>query len=129
MGGFKTGSLTRTLEKCEGNANVGDNCDENTVTESSKCERRISEPSVILLKVSAATKMKRARKYDDYLELGLSWTGDETQAIPPCVTGYETFTSDSMKPSDLKRNFDNKYKECHKKPVQFFQIGAKVSKG
>jgi hypothetical protein len=53
---LKTGSLKCTLEECDGNPSVSDNCGEkcSDVTVSGQ----ISEPSVSVLKVSAATEIK-----------------------------------------------------------------------
>jgi hypothetical protein len=101
-----------TVETHVRNVNVSDNCDEkcSDMTVLEKCEGQISEPSVSVLKVSAATKKKRAHKYDDYhLKLGFLWTGNESEPIPLCVICYETLRNDNMKPSNHKHQ--NRHKD------------------
>lgn len=56
----------------------------------------------------AKKKKIKLRKYDkSYLSFGFSWTGTEEEPIPLCVICRETLSNDSMKPSNLKRHFEN----------------------
>ncbi|XP_050801384.1 zinc finger BED domain-containing protein 5-like [Gopherus flavomarginatus] len=124
---LKTGSLKCTKENYEGNMNVSDNYAEkcSNMATSDNCDDKICEPcepSVSLLNISAAKKMKKARKYvEEYLKLGFSWTGDEVEPVPLCVICYETLTNESIKSFNLKCHFDSKHKECKGKPVEFFE--------
>jgi hypothetical protein len=62
---LETSSLKCTLEKCEGNVSLSNNCDKkcSDMTVSGKCESQMSEPyepSMHVLKV--AKKKKRVQK-------------------------------------------------------------------
>ncbi|KAH1187637.1 hypothetical protein KIL84_020386 [Mauremys mutica] len=100
---LKTGSLKHTKENYEGNTNVSDNYVEkcSDMATSDNCDNKISEPcepSVSLLNVSAAKKMKKAHKYvEEYLKLQFSWTGDEVEPVPLCVICYENLTNERSK--------------------------------
>jgi hypothetical protein len=70
------------------------------------------------------------RKYNpSYLFFGFTYTGEEIEPVPQCVTCYETLSNHSMKPSLLTRHFETKHRDLNHKPLEYFQRKLSESKG
>ena len=72
---------------------------------------------------SSAKKRRKApeftRKYDpNYLKLGFTWCGTESEPLPQCVLCSQTLSNGCMKPAHLKRHLQTKHAKYQDKPLQ-----------
>ena len=75
---------------------------------------------------SSAKKRRKApeftSKYDpNYLKLGFTWCGTESEPVPQCVLCSQTLSNGCMKPAHLKRHLQTKHAKYKDKPLQFFK--------
>uniref|UniRef100_A0A1Y1L4N5 BED-type domain-containing protein n=1 Tax=Photinus pyralis TaxID=7054 RepID=A0A1Y1L4N5_PHOPY len=70
-----------------------------------------------------ASKPKKKRHYDDnYLKYGFTAINNK----PQCVICGDVLSSESMKPSKLKRHLTTKHQKEANKPLDFFERKLKV---
>ena len=66
---------------------------------------------------------------EDYMKLGLTFSGNENNPCPLCLVCGDKLANESMVPNKLKRHFTAKHGHLSEKPVEYFlQLSKSIKK-